>query len=73
MAASQWTKPAPPGAPLGLAGGEVEGDEVGLAPAADVALGCAVGRAEVVLEEGEIEHAESPSAIARTRRRKRTR
>ncbi|GAC1507269.1 MAG: hypothetical protein NVS1B3_07520 [Candidatus Dormibacteraceae bacterium] len=61
-AASQWISPAPPGALLGLVEGEEAED--GFALAADVGFGCAVGRGETVLEEGEIEHADSASAIA---------
>jgi hypothetical protein len=47
-----------PGLDDGLAEAGAEGAEVGL----DVTIGCAVGRAEAVLEEGETEHAENASA-----------
>ncbi|GAC1476607.1 MAG: hypothetical protein PVSMB3_20890 [Candidatus Dormibacteraceae bacterium] len=60
IAASHRTRPAPAlaGVAPGLDGGLAEGAAVGL----DVTIGCAVGRAEVVLEEGETEHAENASA-----------
>jgi hypothetical protein len=39
----------------------------------DVTIGCAVGRGEVLLEDGEIAHAESANAIATTASLKSTR
>jgi len=59
-AASQWTRPAPPGTPIGLA------------VALDVTMGCALGRGEVEPEEGEMLHAETASAIATNAGLKRT-
>jgi hypothetical protein len=45
----------------------------GLALAVDVTIGCAVGRGEVLLEDGEIAHAESANAMATTASLKSTR
>ncbi len=61
IAASQRTSPAPPGVPGGLEDGLSEAPAVGLAVALAVTIGCAVGRGEVLLEEGERLQAESAS------------
>jgi len=71
IAASQRTSPAPPGVPGAVGPAEVAAD--GLAVALDVTIGCAVGRGEVLLEDGEIAHAESANALATTASLKSTR
>jgi hypothetical protein len=49
---------------VGLDDGPAGADADGPAVALGVAIGCAVGMGEVLLEDGEIAHAESASAMA---------
>jgi hypothetical protein len=62
IAASHLTSPALAGVPAGLE--DADGLADGLAAALDVTMGCAVGRGEVLVAEGEIEQAAHASNIA---------
>ena len=70
MAASQRTRPALAGVPLGEDDGAIDGaadvPAVGPAVADEVTMGCAVGLGEVLAVDGERLQAENASAIPTT-------
>jgi hypothetical protein len=66
IAVSQRTNPAAAGVPVGPAEGEADEAADAAAVAVEVTMGCAVGRGEVLLEDGVMLQAANASAIPDT-------